>query len=612
MDKINFKAVLKPNLGSLCSLNLLCFILVFSLLSYSQIGINTSNPKGTLDVTSINNTGLVIPRVTAVEDVTDGTGNPPENGTQVYDTSRNAMCFYQDNNWICMGSDSSGNPVLINVTQPGVTNFTNSAVYIKSSNNDLFDHFGYRTALSSDGNTLAVSARFEGSNATGINGDQTNNATSGSGAVYVFVKTANLWSQQAYIKASNTGSSDYFGSDLAFSSDGNTLAVGASSESSSATGVNGNQNDNAAGLSGVIYVFVRSGLTWSQQAYIKASNTGDNDAFGESLTISNDGNTLAVGAPYEDSNAQGMNGLQTNNSSVNSGAVYVFTRTGTTWSQEAYIKASNAGISDRFGSDLAISGNGNTLAVGALHESSNTTGANGNELDNSMTNSGAVYIFTRVTATWSQHTYIKASNTNANDYFGQAVALSADGSTLAVGAYGEDSNAIGVNGTQTDNTASNSGAVYIFDLVGSIWTQQAYIKSSNSESSDYVGRSIALSGDGNTLVTGAVGILNQGFDGGEDSNATGIDGNQTDNSEGGSGAVYAFSRSGGMWTQKAYIKSIDSDSEDYFGFSISLSHDGNILAATAVLELSEAIGIGGDATNDAGFYNGAAYVYTAN
>ncbi|MCX8099048.1 MAG: hypothetical protein N3F11_08645 [Casimicrobiaceae bacterium] len=135
--------------------------------------------------------------------------------------------------------------------------------------------------------------------------------------------------QQAYVKASNTGAGDWFGWSVALSGDGNTLAVGARLEDSSATGVDGDESNNSAFDSGAVYVFVRSGAIWSQQAYIKASNTEEWDVFGSSVALSSDGNTLAVGAPWEDSNATGVNGDQSNDSASGSGAVYVFTLTHT-------------------------------------------------------------------------------------------------------------------------------------------------------------------------------------------------------------------------------------------------------------------------------------------
>src|SRR5262245_24489491 len=110
----------------------------------------------------------------------------------------------------------------------------------------------------------------------------------------------------AYVKASNTGAGDQFGSSVALSADGSTLAVGAWLEDSVAAGIGGNQADNSAPAAGAVYLFTRSGTTWSQQAYVKASNTGANDWFGSSVALSADGSTLAVGASREDSAATGI------------------------------------------------------------------------------------------------------------------------------------------------------------------------------------------------------------------------------------------------------------------------------------------------------------------
>ena len=277
----------------------------------------------------------------------------------------------------------------------------------------------------------------------------------------VFI-TGTLVDAIGYFKASNTNGDDFFGQSVSLSDDGSTLAVGASFEASSATGINGSQTDNTASGAGAVYVFTRSGTTWSQQAYLKASNTEGDDRFGITVSLSGDGNTLAVGAPSEDSNATGINGDQADNSKSSAGAVYVFTRSGTTWSQQAYIKASNTDGGDTFGSTISLSDDGNTLAVGASTEDSNATGINGDQADNSVPKAGAVYVFTRSGTTWSQQAYIKASNTDGGDTFGSTISLSDDGNTLAVGASTEDSNATGINGDQADNSVPKAGAVYLY------------------------------------------------------------------------------------------------------------------------------------------------------
>jgi VCBS repeat-containing protein len=223
--------------------------------------------------------------------------------------------------------------------------------------------------------------------------------------------------------------------------------------------VDGNQSDNSASLAGAAYVFTRDGTgAWSQQAYLKASNTESDDQFGGSVAV--DGDTAVVGARLEDSNATGVDGNQADNSAVNAGAAYVFTRDGTgAWSQQAYLKASNTDGGDEFGRSVAVAGD--TVVVGASGEDSNATGVDGNQADNSAVNAGAAYVFTRDgTGAWSQQTYLKASNTDGGDDFGFSVAV--DGDTVVIGAFMEASIATGVDGNEADNSASFAGAAYVF------------------------------------------------------------------------------------------------------------------------------------------------------
>ncbi len=195
---------------------------------------------------------------------------------------------------------------------------------------------------------------------------------------------------------------------------------------------------------------------WVQQAYLKASNTESGDRFGSSVALS--GGTLAVAAPSEDSGAVGINGNQVDNGASSAGAVYVFDRGGESWMQQAYLKASNAEAGDGFGHSVALSGD--ALAIAAPYERSVAMGINGDQIDNSASNAGAVYAFSRSEESWTQQAYLKASNVDANDYFGWAVALS--GNALVIGADYESSSATGINGDQADDSATFSGAIYIF------------------------------------------------------------------------------------------------------------------------------------------------------
>ncbi len=477
--------------------------------------------------------------------------------------------------------------------------------YFKASNTDASDNFGFSVDLSGDGNTLAVGAPFEASNASGIGGDQNDDSAGSSGAVYVYARVAGNWQQQAYIKASNAQSGDAFGWSVTLSDDGNTLAVGSEDESSNATGVNGDQANNMSSDSGAVYVFARNANSWSQQAYLKAGNTGANDNFGHDIALSGDGNTLIVGAPWESGASTTINGPY-NNDAVIAGAAYVFVRSGSNWSQQAYLKAPNADIGDLFGEAVAINGDGNRVAVGAIGEASNASGVNGDQNDDSLDDAGAVYLFTRSGSSWSFEAYIKAGNTGNLDRFSTGLSLSHDGDTLAVGAREEDSNATGVDGDGNNNLSATSGAVYVYARSGSVWSQQAYIKSTNTEGGDVFGGrdfgngGVSLSADGNLLAVGAIG---------EDSQSTAFNGNQADNNESGSGAVYLYRRSSGIWSPLSYLKATNTHLQDVFGYDLALDNAGNSLAISARNESSAATGINGDDSDVSAPLAGAVFLF---
>ena len=491
------------------------------------------------------------------------------------------------------------------------------AAVLKASNPGMFDHFGEGGALdghtgagaaiSGDGMTLAVGAQHESSSARGIDGDQNDESAYNAGAVYVFTGSGANWTQQAYIKASNADGGDHFGNVVALSADGNTMAVSAYWESSAATGVNGDQADNSIPQAGAVYIFARSDGTWSQQAYLKASNTGragegdlfgDGDQYGFSMSLSGDGNTVAVGAITEDGNASGIDGDQADDSAVSAGAVYVYTRTGTTWSQQAYIKSSAAADftnGDMFGYSVSLNADGNTLAVGVYDEAGSSRGING-PVDATSRGSGAAYVFARDGNTWSRQAYLKVANAEPNDSWGIGIALSADGGTLALGSADEDCPATGVNppGCMDDMTSDTSaGAVALFVRDGVTWTEQAYLKGSNTGPADWFGTRLALSGDGNVLVAAAPN---------EDSAAQGINGGrQDDDSAFEAGAVYLFTRSGTEWTQQAFVKGSNTEAFDEFGNSVALSSNGRTMVVGAR---------GEDQADGSVDESGAVYVFT--
>ncbi|MCZ6890487.1 MAG: cadherin-like beta sandwich domain-containing protein, partial [Gammaproteobacteria bacterium] len=486
---------------------------------------------------------------------------------------------------VSTAEDGTPTTYTVEITRADAVTFAQRA-YVKASNTNADDRFS-RVAVDRD--TLVVGAPGEASAATGIDGDELDNTLFEAGAVYVFTRAAGVWTQQAYIKASNTDSGDRFGAYLDI--DGDTLIVGAPGEKSLASGIGGDQSNNSGSDVGAVYVFVRDlDGTWSQHSYIKASTVQIGDAFAR---VAIDGDRLVVGAVGENSGATGVDGDQNDTSQLDSGAAYVFDRDDTgVWSQVAYLKASNTTAGDAFG---RVSVSGATVAIGAIGEDSKATGADGDQADNSEVDSGAVYVFDRaVDGTWSQTAYLKSSNTDTLDAFGN-LALFND--ILVVSAIGEDSVATGIDGDQADNSAVDSGAVYGFFRSDAGWNQEVYIKASNADASDGFG--LGISSWGTAVAVGAFS---------EQSSATGVNLDQSDNTLSAAGAAYVFERSGlGVWSQLLYIKASNANGDDRFGEFVALGQD--TFAAGAQGENSIAVGVNNDETNESATAAGAVYIF---
>ncbi|WP_345840352.1 FG-GAP repeat protein [Leptospira levettii] len=479
--------------------------------------------------------------------------------------------------------------------------------YLKASNADANDGFGYSVDISGD--TIVVGAAGESSNQTTItngNSASADNSATSSGAAYVFQRTGSTWAQEAYLKAPNTETTDFFGTAVAI--DGNTILVSAIQEDSNQITITNGPTasiDNSASSSGAVYVFQRTGSTWVQQAYIKPPNAEANDQFGISLSIS--GDTIVVGAFNEASNQTTItNGTSAsaNNSAAFAGAAYVFQRSGTSWAQQAYLKASNIEANDRFGTSVSISGN--TIVVGSGFEDSNqTTITNGAtaSTDNTASASGAAYVYRRTGSTWAEEAYLKAPNADANDQFGNAVAI--DGDTIVVGAFSEASNQTAItNGTtaSSDNSAALAGAAYVFQRTGSTWSHQAYLKPPNLGADDRFGNAVAI--EGNTILVSSI------F---EDNNQTTVTNGSMpndDNSLSNSGAVYLFQRSGSTWVFRAYLKAPNADVDDRFGNAISISGDTAVVGVNLEDSNQNTITNGPTAsTNNSALTSGAAFVF---
>ena len=416
------------------------------------------------------------------------------------------------------------------------------------------------------------------------------------------------WTNEAYLKPPNIDASDNFGNSVSIS--GDTIAIGSWQEDSNQTTItNGTtaSSDNSAANSGAVYVFRRTGSTWAQEAYLKAPNSEAADNFGQSVSIL--GDTIVVGAFGEDSNQTTItNGITSAGNGLGaSGAAYVYKRTGSTWAQEAYLKAPNADVGDNFGFSVSISGD--TIVVGARTEASNqTTITNGTtaSANNSASQAGAAYVFRRNASIWTNEAYLKAPNTPisvGSDQFGISVSISGD--TIVVGAWQENSNQTTItNGTTAsgDNSVFAAGAAYVFKRTGTNWASEAFLKAPNAEGDDNFGQSVSISGD--TIVIGAAG---------EDSNQTTITNGTTassDNSSANSGAAYVFRRSGVTWTNEAYLKAPNPDSGDSFGYSVSISGDTIVVGAISESSNQTTITNGTAASsNNSASQSGAAYIF---
>jgi hypothetical protein len=360
--------------------------------------------------------------------------------------------------------------------------------------------------------------------------DGINTATSGANSFTLsFMVDWSSATQQAKLVASDAAASNKFGESVAIAKNGNTAISGA------------RLNTNSSLYEGAAYIYTLSGSSWSQQAKLVASDKHINQQFGSAVSLSEDGNIAIVGASLSDNLPQ----------TASSGAAYVFTRSGSTWSQQAKLSASDGADSYYFGCSVSITDDGNTAIVGA-------------RLDGG-TNYGAAYIFTRSGSTWSQQTKLTASDAATDDEFGWSVSISASDGNTAI-----------VSSPKEDTGWTSAGSAYIFTRSGSTWSQQAKIQASNRGSNDFFGygiNGVSISGDGDTVVVGAVN---------EDTNGTDA------------GAAYVFTRSGTTWSQQAMIKASDAASSDRFGSAVSISEDGD----TAVV----------GAWNESG--TGAAYIFT--
>jgi hypothetical protein len=238
----------------------------------------------------------------------------------------------------------------------------------------------------------------------------------------------------------------------------------------------------------------RGAAPLKQAAYLKASRPQAGARFGASVAVSDD--RIVIGAPGEDDGA---------------GAVYVYRRSGTDWALEARVTAPTAHPGDAFGSSIGL--DHDLLAIGSPGESASA---------------GAAYLFDRSSGSWTMRARLSSSHDDPGDRFGSAISVR--GPVLAIGAPGEDSAATGIDGDQTSNSATDSGAVYVFTSIAGAWEQRAYLKATNTDAGDAFGSTTVLR-PGSLLIGAPL----------EDS---GKPTDESDNSQADSGAIYRYAMDG--------------------------------------------------------------------
>ena len=478
------------------------------------------------------------------------------NGSQVkYIAFNQYYCFRVTNT----SNDTGYAEIKTTIPDPGLivrqtqTSIAAMATSVHSLGLDASDELGYSVSL--DGDRLAVGAYGD---------DGTSNGTTNGGAVYIFKRTGSTWSLERKIEDGSDGfnsldAGDFFG--YSVSLNGDRLAVGSRYDDGSA---------NSKGNSGAVYIFKRTATTWSLERKIEAgvnnlTSLDTSDEFGYSVSLN--GDRLAAGAIYD---------YGFGNGTTDAGAVYIFKRTGTTWSLERKIEDGSDGFNyldagDFFGYSVSL--DGDRLAAGAYSDDGSGNGTSG---------AGAVYIFKRTATTWALERKIEDgsggfNDLDADDLFGYSVAL--DGIRLAVGAYSDDGSG---NGT------TNAGAVYIFKRTGSTWALERKIEDGTGgfnplDAFDNFGYSISL--DGDRLAVGAY------YDDGS--------GNGTSNA----GAVYIFKRTATTWSLERKVEAGSGGFHhpgvnDYFGHNVSI--DGARLAAGAYYD---------DGSSDSHSNAGSVYIF---
>jgi hypothetical protein len=360
------------------------------------------------------------------------------------------------------------------------------------------NYWGTGVSISNDGKSMIVACSFDD-----ISGKTEQ------GSAYLYKWTGSNWAETKFT-ADDGALNDYYAWSVAISGDGNRIAIGAMKDAAPNAG------------QGSVYMYTYNGSTWEKIHFI-ASDGHSSDQYGVSISLSNTGNTLVVGSYADD----------VSDVADNYGSVYFYRWNGASWSETKKM-ASDKNIYAQLGWHVSISGDGNTVIAGAPK-------ANGLE-----PSSGAGYVYKWNGSDWIE-TKIFASDGKSTDFFGSSVAISKDGTTIAIGSPWDDI-----------NSNMNQGSVYLYKWNGSNWVETK-LTASDGLPEDWYGKSVSLSGDGTQLLVGSF-----------------LD----DYTHSGQGTVYFYAWDGSTWNEEI-IRATDGAADDHFGYSVFISGDGGTYGITA-------------------------------
>lgn len=346
--------------------------------------------------------------------------------------------------------------------------------------------FGYTLELSADGSTAVIGAPY---------------SRSQNGQVWIFARSASGWTQQgpAITPSNENGGNLEFGSSVAISGNGDTVLIGGVVDSTT---------------HGAAWIFTRSGTSWSQQAELSPTDADVGSLVGTSAALSADGNTALLGGSGDANYV---------------GAAWIFTRSGSTWTQQGAKLTANDEVGEAgFGRTAAMSADGKQALIGGF-------GDNGQ--------AGAVWAFANVAGVWLQQgaKLTPTDEIGAGD-FGVGIALTPDGTSAVIGG-------------SADN--SNLGAAWVFTRSGSVWSQQgSKLVPNDIDGIGYVGYGVGVAPDGASLVVGG------------NADANGV------------GAIWTFARQGGAWSQVGTKQTVtNADPSENFGLSVAISADTVLVGA---------------------------------